>query len=41
MAIENGITVDRLALGEFAYCPAVNEFEDPLFKAALFCVRRM
>jgi NADH oxidase (H2O2-forming) len=41
MAIEFGLSLEDLKRTELAYCPAVSEVEDPLFKAVDFCLRRM
>jgi NADH oxidase (H2O2-forming) len=41
MAIEFDLGLEDLKRAELAYCPAVSEVEDPLFKAVDFCLRRM
>ncbi len=41
LAIEYGLTVDELMRFEMAYCPAVSEVHDIVFKACEFAKRRM
>ena len=41
MAVELGLDLKSLSRLEMAYCPAVSEVDDPLFKAVDFCIRRM
>ncbi|MEW6526586.1 MAG: FAD-dependent oxidoreductase [Spirochaetota bacterium] len=41
LAIEHGLTLDDILRFEMAYCPAVSEVNDILFKACEFAKRRM
>ena len=41
MAIESGMSLGDFQMCELAYCPAVSEVHDPVFKAAEFCERRI
>ncbi|MCX8123099.1 MAG: FAD-dependent oxidoreductase [Spirochaetes bacterium] len=41
LAIEYGLTIDELMRFEMAYCPAVSEVNDILFKACEFAKRRL
>ena len=41
LAIEHGLTIDDILPFEMAYCPAVSEVNDILFKACEFAKRRI